>query len=289
MPCFHPIPAWRSQELTKNGKRGVTFSRRNGTPRELEIPCGQCIGCRLEKARQWAMRIEHERKLHGNSAFITLTYDDANVPANGSLRPKDFTDFMKRLRHHHGELRYFQCGEYGETTKRPHHHAVVFGYWPSDGRLLNRLSKDNPLWTSPELERIWGHGQVSYGAVTFESASYVAGYVTKKITGPRAEAHYQGRVPEYATMSRRPGIGRGAFELYHQEIYQDDFVVMNGVPMKPPRYYDRVLEKQDPAKMEAIRFDRVRESKRSKDNKGTRLTAREGCAEARFQLKRREL
>lgn len=294
MPCFHPLPAWRSQQLTSKGKLGLTFRRQEGTPSTLDIPCGQCIGCRLEKARQWALRIEHERTLHLNSSFITLTYNDESLPPGGSLRPDDWTRFMKRLRKSTGQnrLRFYQCGEYGETTQRPHHHAIVFGYWPHDGVRLHSYSRDDefPLWTSASLEKLWGLGNVSVGQVTFETAGYVARYVTKKITGPDAASHYGDRVPEYATMSRRPGIGNGAFINRGAFYYQEDAIILpGGRKVKPPRYYDTLMEKKDPKLLETIKATRRKDGRLSKDNKGTRLTAREACTTAKHsQLKRRD-
>src|SRR4051812_44934530 len=93
MPCYYPQSAYR----TSTGS--VTFSRAASLSGEkFDLPCGQCIGCRLERSRQWAMRLVHEKKLHSHSSFITLTYDDKNLPLGGTLIKRDFQLFMKRLR-----------------------------------------------------------------------------------------------------------------------------------------------------------------------------------------------
>ncbi|AXH77316.1 MAG: replication initiator protein [Microviridae sp.] len=247
MPCYHPLPGWRSATLSDTGKRPVTFRMNEGDGTRMEIPCGQCMGCRVEKGRQWALRLTHESRFHRNSAFITLTYDDAHLPPGGSLRPEDWVLFMKRLRfHHQDELRFFQCGEYGETTQRPHHHALLFGWWPDDGVRLNRYSTGTPLWDSKQLRNLWGHGNISVGLVTPETTNYVAGYVTKKLTGPAATEAYGDRVPPYATMSRRPGIGRLAIETWGPVWYRDDAITLpGGTQVRPPRYYDQVMGRLD--------------------------------------------
>lgn len=247
MPCNRPLPAWYTKHKNENGKHVPTFTFQEAdTSRKLELPCGKCIGCRLEKSRQWAIRLMQEAKMHDHSWFATLTYDEEKVPPGGTLRPEDFVLFMKRLRHKHPGVRYYQCGEYGETTNRPHHHAILFNCEFTDLAPLNRTREDaHALYASKELESTWQQGICSVGAVTFESAAYCASYVTKKITGPEAAAHYQGRVPEYSTMSRRPGIGRTYWATYKQEIIDHDEVIVRGFPMRPPKYYDRILDQED--------------------------------------------
>jgi hypothetical protein len=109
----------------------VKFVSRNkkGVDGTLELPCGQCIGCRLERSRQWAMRCLHESSLYDRNAFVTLTYDDEHLPPGGSLNYPDFQRFMKRLRKNSkSPIRFYMGGEYGESTLRPHFHVCLFGY-----------------------------------------------------------------------------------------------------------------------------------------------------------------
>lgn len=259
MPCYHPIPAWWSKRLNESGKRSVVFSVENGyKDRQIEVPCGRCDGCLLERSRQWAVRCLHESKLHAANVFVTLTYED--MPENGSLRPRDFVLFMKRLRLVHGGVRFFQVGEYGETTLRPHHHALLFNCFFEDRRYL-KSREDVELYTSAELDRLWSHGQCTVGNVTFESAAYCARYTLKKVFGD-AEGHYHGRIPEYVTMSRRPGIGAGFVEKYRKDVYPSDEVVVRGVPCRPPRYYDLALEKVAPSVLERVKRSRRVEQRR---------------------------
>lgn len=263
------------------------------------VPCGQCIGCRLEYSRQWAMRIMHESTLHDSSSFITLTYDDDHLPSDGGLNKPDFTNFMKKLRKQFPEtkLRYYQCGEYGEQTLRPHHHAAIFGTDFPDKRYLSN-SGDNHLYVSPILQSCWPHGISSVGSLTFESAAYVARYVTKKINGRMIENAKQvwglspynrcdivtGELydvqPEYATMSRGGngadgnqlrGIGHGWYEKYHGDCYPSDYLVVNGHKVKPPKYYDSLYPG-----IADIKAQRVRSAAENyKNNTPERLRIRE--------------
>lgn len=245
MPCYHPISGYITKGTTKSFS---IHQPRTGLPFFAQtIPCNQCIGCRLERSRQWAMRCMHESQLHKESCFVTLTYNNENLPRSGSLDKRDFQLFIKRLRASlkKKRIRYYHCGEYGETLGRPHYHACIFGYNPEDLQLIKENSGVR-LYHSSSLEKLWGLGYVTVGNVTFESAAYVARYITKKITGAKAESHYQGRTPEYTTMSRRPGIGKPWLEQYQNDIYPKDFVTIREKKVKPPKYYDKLYEHRDP-------------------------------------------
>lgn len=243
MACYHPIPAWLAKRRNESGKRSVVFNVNDGfKDRPLEVPCGNCVGCRLERSRQWAVRCVHESKLWPMNCFVTLTYE--TPPANGSLRPRDFVLFMKRLRLVKPGVRFFQCGEYGERLERPHHHALLFNCWFDDMRFLKEKTPGNKLYTSAELDMLWSHGQCTLGALTFESAAYCARYCMKKVLGNPVE-YYGKRLPEYATMSRRPGIGAGFFDKFRTDVFPRDEVIVRGVRCKPPRYYDNLLERKN--------------------------------------------
>ena len=289
MACYHPIVGW------KDGNGGLTHVK---TGVAMRVPCGQCIGCRLEYSRRWAMRCMHEASLHDENCFITLTYRDEELPPYGSLDRRAFPLFMKRLRKRTGEkIRYYHCGEYGDERARPHYHALLFGFNFEDRRQWT-VRRGIPVHRSALLEDLWPYGLSEIGTVTFESASYCARYVVKKVTGPAAKEHYArvdpetGEVvqiePEYSTMSRRPGIGLCWLEKYGEETYRDDTVISRGRPMKPPRYYDEKFAETDP---EAV--DRVRRARRNKRDFGEgsakRLAVREECAVARSSLTAREV
>lgn len=255
MPCYGPLTGYYSKELSGSGKRKIVFKKADSlTGIPLQLPCGQCIGCRLERSRQWAMRLVHEKRMHERSAFLTLTYDNEHLPPGGSLVVRDFQLFMKRLRKHAGidRVRFFACGEYGDLNARPHYHAILFGYdFVADQRLFTRNSRGEPIYTSEVLRELWPMGFNAIGEVTFQSAAYVARYVVKKVTGERAADHYCvvdgdgvafDRVPEFTLMSRRPGIGSSYYEKFGERVRQRDTVVVNGREVPPPRFYDAKTE-----------------------------------------------
>lgn len=226
--------------------------------KRIYLPCGKCLACQLRRSREWALRCMHESKLHQHNSFITLTYRDEIKKSGDSLDPKDFVDFMKRFRRRIEPLkiRFFHCGEYGTEGGKPHHHACIFGYDFPDKYLWRvDLATKCCVYRSPLLESLWPFGYSTIGNVTFESAAYVARYVTKKQYGDAAERHYNGRHPEYITMSRRPGIASDWITSNYEDVYPKDFITLKRgtVSMKPPRFYDKVFEQINPEEMEKIK------------------------------------
>ena len=223
----------------------------------IQVPCGQCGGCRTRRAREWSLRMMHEASLHSSNLFLTLTYNNQNLPKDRSLNLTHFQLFITRLRKKYGNgIRFYHCGEYGPKTLRPHYHAIIFNLELPD-LLLYSNKNDQPLFTSEILDKIWSHGECKIGWVTISTARYVAGYIQKKITGERALRHYSretldnetGEVlaewqvkPEYATMSRRPGIGIGWFQKFQNDCYPSDFLTSKGAKFPVPRSYDRQME-----------------------------------------------
>jgi len=257
--CLYPVIAYRSQGGPNpgTGKVPLVFKQENADlTQKIKLPCGQCIECRLEKSRQWAMRCVNEASLHVNNCFITLTYDENNIArCQQGLNKRDFVLFMKRLRKKYGRVRFFHCGEYGENFNRPHHHACLFGYDFLDKE--HWATKNGvPLYRSKMLEELWPYGYSTIGQVTWESAAYVARYVTKKLTGARA-SEYEGRTPEYITMSRRPGIGSEFYDKYKNDIYgHDNLVIRDNLICRPPKYYDTKYDIEDPERLEKLKEKR---------------------------------
>ncbi len=251
MPCFHPIEvAIRRKSLYT--KRGIN---------DLQVvPCGNCVGCRAEQGRQWAVRMMHEARMHESSCFITLTLDDEQLNENRELCPKDFSGFVKNLRKtQKRRISFFGCGEYGEITSRPHYHAVCFGIEFLDRDIGFDTSRPD-VWRSKTLADVWGRGLVEGGTVTMASASYVAGYIRKKVrkkdyvranplTGELLE-------PEFSRMSLRPAIGKRWIEKHWRDVYPRDYVVIDGLEAKPPRYYDKRMDENLPDIMEDVRQKR---------------------------------
>lgn len=324
MPCYSPLQAYFA--CSDSGSRKVKFSSHAAksffdgdklSDDYFGLPCGKCIGCRLERSRQWAVRLMHEASLYEDNCFITLTYSDEHLPKDGSLNKKHFQDFMKRLRFsvrpkvgfpesismssdqkrlyskavlepfEFPKIRYYHCGEYGEQFQRPHYHVCLFNYDFAD-KTHFKTTDTGKLYTSSSLDRLWGFGHCLIGDLTFESAAYVARYCTKLITGDMAKDHYQGRQPEYATMSRRPGIGADWFDKYWKDAFPSDYLVVNGSKCSTPRFYDNRFAERFPSDFEVIKSKRVLRSKVSEnDNTYRRLKDREKCQLVRMkQLKR---
>lgn len=298
MPCYRPLSAFR-QYSPDSRSRTIVFGREHlknyDVGQALDLPCGQCIGCRLERSRRWAVRIMHEAQMHSANSFLTLTYDDKFLPENHSLRVEDFQLFMKRLRRGSNDpLRFFHCGEYGcddpkncrtpdcKHTARPHYHVCLFGEdFISDRVHLKKTRQGHDLFTSEKLSDAWGLGHANIGELSFETAAYVARYCLKKATGPddkrracglpTVSEHYRGRSPEYVTMSRRPGIGALWLSSNKgRDTYPADSVVMRGREMLPPPFYDKLLERSDPALFEKIKKIRARSARRLADHPDSR-------------------
>jgi hypothetical protein len=299
MACFYPLDGWLARRANPSGKRSIVFDKSAGfIDRPMSVPCGQCIGCRLERSRQWAVRCMHEASEHQDSCFVTLTYSDENMPHGGSLTHRHFQKFMKRLRKKTpGRMRFFMCGEYGPLLDRPHYHALLFGRSFYDQVKTGISESGEDVFMSPELASIWKLGICTVQAVTFKSAAYVSRYACKKVTGEQAEEHYK-RVdatgqeyqvePEYARMSNRPGIGARWYERFGNEVFPQDFVVMEGRKVRPPSYYFKLLERDSEAKALLVKHARVKAAANyAENNTIDRLRVREKVTLARTsQLKR---
>lgn len=183
------------------------------------FPCGQCLNCRINKARMWATRIGFEHLTAGPSSFITLTYNNDFIPKNCSLYPKDVTIFFKKLRYYLGseKVRYFYCGEYGERYKRPHYHVALFGV------SFEKEKEINSAWTFEGCKM----GHVHIGDLNRYSARYMSGYITKGLNRDNEYTReiLKGRLPEFQRMSRRPGIGSEAIKLIAEKCRKEG--VMN--------------------------------------------------------------
>lgn len=291
MPCYHPLEAFQ----TASGD--VVFSelgRHGDIVRTLALPCGQCVGCRLERSRRWAVRCVHESQMHKHNCFVTLTYSSDDQL---SLCYRHVQLFLKRLRRRwRTKVRFFCAGEYGENLARPHYHLCLFGIQFPDLVLHSRRDGIR-LYRSAILEDLWPHGFSSVGELTFESAAYAARYIVDKINGDAAVDHYRhvdvdGVVtqlePEFCHMSLKPGIGFTWLQKYHSDVYPDGKVVMRGKLSNSPRYYDEKFWKLDPDVMDQLYADRELEGfLRSADSTPDRLKVREHVARARLALKKR--
>lgn len=278
MTCYRPVSLGKPRVLKFDDLGHAVLQK---------VPCGTCLGCRSDYARDWTVRCMNEFQLHDSSYFVTLTYDDEHLPFNHlepSLCPPHVVKFFKRLRKHQS-VRFFLCGEYGERTGRPHYHAIIFGLELTD-LVFHSQRNGNTLYRSEFLTSVWKLGDVVVGAVTPESISYTAGYCLKKLIRPsRQEWIDRGQFPEFVRMSRRPGIGKDWFFRFRKEVVANDSVTVSGLKSRVPRYYDKLAANfRVPLEIpiEQIKAARIeRANLRLADSTPDRLKIREAIAFAR--------
>lgn len=320
MPCYYPARAYRIGTSDRSGSPvpekdrgrslGVVFSVKQGDNvlQEFKVPCGKCIGCIQKRVRDWALRCEHEARMHEFNYFVTLTYDDKHLPDGNSLCYSDFQSFMKKARHWYGifdwrtkkqwdktKIRFFMCGEYG-ALKRPHYHVLLFNFPIPDLKFLKKSDKGSNLYTSELVSMLWSHrGFVTIGAVEYASAAYVAQYCVKKMG--QVDADYEfvdletgetiSRQREHVQMSRMPGIGATWYEKYGKQVFPVDRCVTNGVEVGVPKYYSKRYKESDPEAYEGVIAKRQDYSQnRMEDNTEERLKVREECAKAKYEFYR---
>ena len=258
------------------------------------------------------MRITHEASLYENNCFVTFTYrskqdttDDQlqkghYVPDDYSLNVSHFQNFIKRLRKHFPQkIRYFHCGEYGDQSLRPHYHACLFNV-SFDDCIVYQQRQGITTYESPTLAKLWPYGFCTIGELNFETASYTAGYVLKKITGPAADDSYLRNdsdgvaiwvKPPYTTMSLKPGIGADFYEKFKHDFFNDETPVPGkGIIQKIPRYYQNIMAENDPATLEQIKdARRAFLHAHFEDFTPERLMDKYKCARAAQSSRQREL
>lgn len=245
MKCISPIKA------SLNSTGDIVYSSRSALPglQGFEFECRKCLPCRLNIAREKAIRCIHEAKMHPYNIFLTLTYDNDHLLSD-KLHYPDFQNFMKRLRlTTPNKIGYMVTGEYGEHTKRPHWHAIIFNYWPDDTQKLYKTEQGEQVHKSKFIDELWGQNDHKLcpneiGSVTLDSAGYVARYAAKKLVHGKDQDHdYH---PIHKTSSRH-AIGRTWIEKYYEHTFQNGFITLpNGQTSKIPRYYTDWLKKHHP-------------------------------------------
>ena len=267
MPCTNLREAWRSDTPNESGKRPLKFIRK-GESREdtVLVPCGKCLGCRLDKAQDWAIRCSHEIQMYEDrglpSSFLTLTYNEEHLPNPPSINRNDPKRFIHNLRQHvtretgttKSGIRFFGCGEYGEQLSRPHYHMLMFGYQFPDIEVHTRNQNDQPIYTSATMDRLWGKGYCTTANASYQTAHYVARYITKKINGEEATNHYTrtdmqtGQLyelePEFNFSSRMPGLGYDWLQKYKKQLH-NGYVIVDGKKKPIPDYYLRKLAESE--------------------------------------------
>lgn len=287
MPCKAPIEAYRPA----NGGPVKFSPPTDGRAYiKIELPCGYCLLCREEQARQQAIRITHEASLWLENSFITATYDKEHLPEHNSLQYEDLVKFWKRLRKQIGKLRYYAVGEYGDKTNRPHYHACIFGHAFTAHRIIIQ-TEPYLLWKCPQLDDAWGLGHVTVGALNFQTARYTASYVTKKLRSKQKYVRVDQETGELlelvqpkAFMSRN--LAKAWWLQWGRQVEENDYVVIDGKTQKPPKAYDKWLKEKDEKKME-----KIKERRREKAEKQTKAQthARAKNARARANMKKKTI
>lgn len=292
MSCYHP---WSSYRL-----RDGSISSKGGPDAEpIRLPCGACIGCHLDRARTWSVRCRHEAETWTHNAFLTLTYNDENLPWHGSLCRKTPRDFIRYLRRNldgveaapdgsgRRPIRFFGCGEYGSQRGRAHYHFLLFNV-----RFEDAESSGRDLYTSRLVSQLWPYGSHQIGSFSAASASYVAGYASKKVSAwARAHAYdvvdpatgeVFSRVPEFAMMSLKPPIGKYWYDRFKTDLKQG-FVVLDGQRLPVPRLYADKLKSDAPEVHEEMEWQRLQEARKYSpaDRSEARLAVRENIAKSR--------
>lgn len=255
MGCYRPLSGYRSE----SGSVSIGYARGAEAPNsKLSLPCGRCVGCRLERAEFWTMRCVHEASFWDHNQFVTLTYDDEHLPAGGSLSSDDVTRFVKRFRRRVGgvsegprgdrPVRYLLAGEYGGVTGRPHYHLLLFNV-----RLVRGEPSTKHTYRSEQLSELWKLGASDVGDFSAATAAYVSQYALKKQVTRRLNASESvdlrtgelvTRAPEFVHMSRSPGLGSMWFDRYQQDL-KHGYLVHDGKKCRIPRYY-RTKLMEDP-------------------------------------------
>lgn len=253
MSCYRPLEGW-VDPITRRTNIG---SSGRGYPTEL--PCFKCVGCMIDRARGWSIRIGHEAQCWDSNWFVTLDYAPEHLLEPG-LQYGDFQDFMRTVRRDLPKpVRFFVSGEYGPRTCRPHWHAILFNAQLEDAREF-----ENGTFRSELVESSWGRGNAVLGSVTPESISYVAGYCQEKWKhfGKTFYDGVTGEVlrPAFSRSSLKPGIGAKWYERYSEDLWGGDIAVQGGKTFKPPRYYVERLRKSDPLRAEEIIYERIRKA-----------------------------
>lgn len=318
MPCYHPllrvwdnqVGDWRVRPFPHDLRPGfdpMVYKKSNqlgyagcaegypGAVPYMVIPCGKCVGCRMEYSRQWANRCMLELEYHDSAYFVTLTYNDYHVPRvyypdpeTGeaqlalSLCKRDVQLFMKRLRDHFPDdnIRFFMCGEYGPSSWRPHYHLILFGLHLND-LVYAGTRRGNNYYKSSALERVWSRKQeipnllgdtcvtpltsmgfVEVGEVTWNTCAYTARYIMKKLKGPESEFYERfNLVPPFVLMSRKPGIARQWYDD-HPDYTDYDFINIKtpqgGRKFRAPQYFGKLHDVQYPAEAPDLHAARQR-------------------------------
>ena len=277
MSCYYPLKAFVLGTNPDTGKNIIKVVSRSFDGKEysetgfkqIGVPCGKCIGCRLDYSRTWADRMLAEASLYDSNLFLTLTYDNDHLPPKKedspihSLCKRDIQLFMKRLRKEFPDqrIRFFAAGEYGPSSMRPHYHLILFNCVLPDLKFLRLSEIGHPYFVSETIDKLWNKGFHLIGKANWDTFAYTARYVVKKQKGANSSVYEKYNFePEFSTMSRKPGIGRDFYDEHKEELYaygEFHFPTRDGDhTIKPCKYYDNLFDIEYPDIMTDIKQTR---------------------------------
>jgi len=250
--CYRPLQCFENPE---GGRPLFGFEPEKLGYKPMTLPCGKCYECKRDHVKSWACRGHYEMLRWPVSLFVTLTYDDKNLPFMSSLKKRDVQLFLKRLKKKlksckENPIRQIYCGEYGDGTGRPHYHLILFNTDFADAKLV-RQEGYKRIYTSKTLTKLWGKGKVEYALANPSTIAYVVGYVHKKLSKRDNESRYamdhDGAVypiePEFIEPSRNPGIGSN---LRGSNSLKKGYITALGQKYKLPKYFMNWLKIHDP-------------------------------------------
>lgn len=275
----------------------------------LEVPCGNCIGCRLDYSKDWATRADLEAKRWQYNWFITLTYDEENLPkgikGNPTLDTSNIDDFIQRLRNYfkvnygYTGIRYLLAGEYGDQLARPHYHLILFNcplpdikpYTIVDG--VYHQKKDsfgNYYLFSDIIEEAWRHrGDVKISESSWYTSAYVSSYVVKKQKGQSSKVYdVLGILPPFLRASNKPGIGYCYYETHGKQLAEYPLLYIarnNNKPLqtRAPRYFKKHIVNDGLVNYEDYFMEGLDHAEKARSLIGNRINEQRTLAAARLK------
>lgn len=292
LACFHPIAGY---QYADGGPIMFRPPKGNRPVVPAQVPCGKCVGCHIDRSKQWAIRCRHEAMMHEHNSFVTLTYRNEKLPDDYSVSVRVHQLFMKRLREAIAPvpIRFMMAAEYGTQYQRPHYHYIIFGYDFPDRKPWRRTGSGHLTYRSELLEKVWPDGHSEVGLFDQAAAGYVARYTLKKFSRDCSDRNYEivhpvtGELvrlqPEFGRMSRNPGLGTSWYRRYHMDCFPSDFLVYDGKKYPVPLFYRNKLKIDNPELAEELAYERyVRGLANIEHNTSERLAVREEALKLRL-------
>nr|CAI9750306.1 replication initiation protein [Microvirus sp.] len=269
--CYNRLMAW----IPPQGGQLVFSAKRAGSNwKQVTVPCGHCMACRVNHSSQLATRIMHEFEYSRSvGCFVTLTYAPAHCPKDYAVKKDAVQKFIKRVRryleyHELGELRaFFACGEYGDERGRPHYHVLLLGWNPDDLVYHGKSYSGEPIYTSKTMESLWPFGFCPIGSLTRKSSGYVARYAKKCVgDGSSREKPFLLYSRNIRLTNGKCGSVGAQWCLDHMDELRRGFLVDHDdttVKMRIPDYYFDLCERYAPdlyARIKLMRYDYAQES-----------------------------